>query len=424
MALLTLVHILSYVDRMLPLLLIEKIKHSLELSDFELGLLMGPAFATSYIIFAIPFGWMVDRWSRMVLLACSLIFWSAMTALAGFASGFSLLFVSRLGVGLAEACLSPCALSLIADRVPLNLRTRAVAIFQTGSTTGAFVAMAGGGTLVAALEGMPRMELPIVGVREVWQEAFLISACVGLLPAALLFMSRDRRAQSRREGDHVIAVPASGLKAYLAANLGPYSCLLVAGIGYTALGNLASWSVAVFSRVWHWDVARAGQVTGTLSLAGALLGALLAVRISGRRGAKAMPLPFDAIIVGLALSIFGISGFAQAPGEIAAAILYFLGLLGMACAVTGAMTTLTLTVPRHLRGQVTAIYFFCVTLVGVAVLQPLVGAISDRHGLPVAMTGCALAFGVPALMTAIRGRARSHAAIARQSELEAGAIAD
>jgi len=413
-ALLTLVHILSYVDRMLPLLLIEQIKHNLALSDFQLGVLIGPAFATFYILFAIPLGWLVDRWNRTSLLAAAILFWSGLTALAGIASTFTLLFASRLGVGMAEACLSPCALSLISAVIPPARRIRAVAIFQAGSTTGSFVAMAGGGWLAAFLEGRPRLTLPIFGAFEPWQEIFLISAVLGIPLAVILFALRDPRAERGGGGTSAADRGQAGeLGTYLSSNRVALFCLLLVGIGYTVFGNLASWSVAVFTRIWHWDVAQAGLVSGSLALVGALSGGALAVFITGGKMGGRAPRPFDAIIIGLILDLVTISTFAQAPSAIAAAALYFCGILGMGCAVTGAMSALTLAVPSSIRGRVAALYFFCVTLVGMALLQPIVGKLSDRHGLPTAITALALIFGVIAILGAFAGRNRVHAIIER-----------
>ena len=101
--LLTLAQVISYLDRFLPSLLVQPIKHDLGLNDFQIGLLLGPAFTLFYIILGIPVGWLADRVSRRALLAVGIAIWCTMTAAAAGARGFVSLLVTRLGVGVGEA---------------------------------------------------------------------------------------------------------------------------------------------------------------------------------------------------------------------------------------------------------------------------------------------------------------------------------
>ena len=54
--LLTATQLVSYVDRFLPSLLIKSIKQDLAITDFQVGLLMGPAFGLFYVFVAVPLG--------------------------------------------------------------------------------------------------------------------------------------------------------------------------------------------------------------------------------------------------------------------------------------------------------------------------------------------------------------------------------
>src|SRR5688572_31727762 len=98
--LLTATLVLSYIDRYLPSLLVDQIKSSLALSDFEIGLLLGPAFIVLFCAAGIPFGWLADRVSRRLLLASGITIWCLMTAAGAIAPNFITLFATRLGVGL------------------------------------------------------------------------------------------------------------------------------------------------------------------------------------------------------------------------------------------------------------------------------------------------------------------------------------
>lgn len=99
-------YILSFVDRQILSLMVEPIKQDLGLSDLQVGLLQGLAFALLYAVVGIPIGMLADRISRRRIIAVGVLFWSACTALCGFAGSYAHLFVARMGVGLGEASLS------------------------------------------------------------------------------------------------------------------------------------------------------------------------------------------------------------------------------------------------------------------------------------------------------------------------------
>src|SRR5579859_5544155 len=77
-ALLTLTQIVSYMDRFLPSLLVTPIKQELGVSDFQIGLLLGPAFVIFYITLGVPIGWLADRINRRAILAAGIAVWCVM----------------------------------------------------------------------------------------------------------------------------------------------------------------------------------------------------------------------------------------------------------------------------------------------------------------------------------------------------------
>ena len=114
-ALLTVAYILSFVDRSILGLLIEPIKADLNLSDAQISLVMGPAFGLLYALSGLPLGYFADRKRRTWLVSAGIALWSLATALSGLARDFWHLFAARMGVGVGEAVLSPCAMSMIGD---------------------------------------------------------------------------------------------------------------------------------------------------------------------------------------------------------------------------------------------------------------------------------------------------------------------
>ncbi|WP_258046464.1 MFS transporter [Sphingomonas folli] len=145
-----LVSLVAQIDRMLPFILAEAIRGELGLSDTQIGLVTGLAFAVCYALLSLPMARLADRGSpRAVLLACSLV-WSAMTALGGLATGFATLAASRFGVALGEAGAIPSSHALIARRLGPERRGLAIGIFSMGIPLGTMAGFAAGGALSEA----------------------------------------------------------------------------------------------------------------------------------------------------------------------------------------------------------------------------------------------------------------------------------
>lgn len=132
-------NVVNFIDRTILSLLLEPIKLELVLSDTQLGLLGGLAFALFYATLGIPIAALADRWSRVKVLSISMIIWSAMTALCGMAVNFSTLLLARIGVGVGEAGASPPSHSLISDYFPLGKRATALAIYSLGIPVGGMI---------------------------------------------------------------------------------------------------------------------------------------------------------------------------------------------------------------------------------------------------------------------------------------------
>ena len=123
---LTVAYTISFIDRQILALMIGPIRKDLGISDTEVSLLIGLAFALFYTLLGIPIGRLADRFSRRAIIATGIFFWCTMTAACGMAHNYGQLFVARIGVGVGEAALSPSALSLISDYFPQETRGRAV----------------------------------------------------------------------------------------------------------------------------------------------------------------------------------------------------------------------------------------------------------------------------------------------------------
>jgi MFS family permease len=169
---LLLVYILNFLDRQIINILAEPIKGELGLSDTQLGLLAGPAFAVFYAVLGIPIARYADnaKTNRVWLISVCLAVWSAMTALCGVAQNFVQLALARIGVGVGEAGCTPAAHSLIADSVPAEKRSSAIAFFGLGIPIGGLLGLIIGGVvndqygwrIALMLVGMPGILLAFV----------------------------------------------------------------------------------------------------------------------------------------------------------------------------------------------------------------------------------------------------------------------
>ena len=137
---LTIAYILSFVDRYILGLLIEPIKADLGLTDTQIGLLLGFAFAIFYATMGLPLGYLADRKKRTWLVAAGIAVWSAATAASGLVKNFAQLFIARMTVGAGEATLSPCAMSMISDSFPPEKRGKPIAFYTAALSLGAGIA--------------------------------------------------------------------------------------------------------------------------------------------------------------------------------------------------------------------------------------------------------------------------------------------
>lgn len=235
MLLLFLVYTFNFLDRQIISILAIPIKEDLGLTDEQLGLLGGIAFALLYSTLGVPIAWFADRMNRTWIMTGSLLLWSGFTALSGMAQNFSQLFMARVGVGIGEAGGVAPAYTIIADYHPPEKRARALAIYSLGIPVGsAFGVIAGsqiaGGGISDALD---------------WRSAFFIVGIAGVILAPLfkLLVREPKRGQydpvgATRPTAHETAAAYSPAKARI---------LSIAGAVLLALPSLlAIFSILVF----------------------------------------------------------------------------------------------------------------------------------------------------------------------------------
>lgn len=185
LVLVVIVQAMSLLDRQVLAILVPRIRADLGVGAAEMGLLYGTVFALFYAIFSLPLGRLADGWVRTKLLSISILGWSVMTALAGFANGLGLLAVSRLGVGIGEASAQPAGMSLLADSFAKKWRGMIAGAMAIAVALGLGAALWIGGTVADAWDASwPNGVGAPLGFKG-WQAAFIVAALPGL-PLALL----------------------------------------------------------------------------------------------------------------------------------------------------------------------------------------------------------------------------------------------
>jgi len=381
LVLLYLGYLLSFGDRVIFGLALKPIKASLHLSDSQLGLLSGIAFAASYALFSPLGGLVVDRVRRKLVMAGAVTFWSLATLATALAGSFLGLGLARAGVGIGESLLHPLAVSLLGDTVPRERRPRAFAVYMSAGAVGSIVAMLLGGLLIRHLTKQGEISLPGIGVIAPWQGLFMGAAMPGLFLAIviLLIMREPRRDVPTQTGDVIASEKRSGV-AFLRAHP-RFGLALFAGISMAQMGayTLTTWNILFFERVHGWTGAQSAitlaATSGVATLAGCLLSGRLIVVLKDRGHADA-PL-LVAIGAAILFATFGSLALAMPDPRLTVAILPFAAFWGYVPSVAG-FSAMGEALPAAIRARLAGLHTLANGLITNSLGPYLVGAFSDH----------------------------------------------
>ena len=416
----TLAYICSFIDRYVLGILVQPIKTEFGLSDTQMGLLLGPAFAIFYATMGLPMGWITDRVRRTWMLGVATTFWSIATGAMGFVTGFGSLFASRMAVGIGEAALSPGALSMIADSFPRRKRGAPIAVYSTALALGAGLASLLGASILAYAKQAHELHFLGLGPLSPWRLTFLVVSVPGFLLAPLFFLLREPpRGLDDVEGEKPVRGLSDGLawvKGRFTTYLGLVSLVCVMTI--IAYGQ-GGWNASLFERNWGWAPERFATVNGLINLLVGPIAVLAAGRWADAWSKRVADAPLRILLFG---ALVMIPCAAAAPLMPTATLGFvFLGLatvgIGIVSAV-GVLSVLEIT-PAAVRGQVVALYYMAISLSGLFLGPPVVGWLSDHvfgaQQLRWAMATLPLLFGALPLLAASRTRALYLQALARQT---------
>ena len=352
---------LSILDRFVLALLVDPIKMDLGITDVQLSLLQGLAFAVAFAVFGLVFGALADRYSRRWVIFTGVSIWSLATAACGLVQNFWQFALARTGMGIGEASINPSASSMLADMHPRSRLTTAMAVYSIGSTVGSGTAFFIGGLIIDMVARTGAISFPLLGEMRTWQAVFLLVGMPGILLGMLIFTLPEpaRRRQLTAESQLLSWRTSYGaLLKHIHSKLRFFLCHY-AGFAFAAavVSGGVGWYPAHLSRRFGWGAGQIGLNLGlTLAIAG-ISGKLLcgwAVDAMYRRGRRDAQFRWYAYCLLLATPIGVFSMTAGDPWTCLAALFAFVLLVQPMppCAYTA----LNLATPPELRGTGAAFY--------------------------------------------------------------------
>lgn len=381
-AVLTLFAMLASIDKNFLTLVVASVRTDLGISDTQMGLLIGMAFAISNVAIAVPAGWLADRIDRRRIVAGAVGLCSLMAGLCGAAASFSVLFAARIGVGLGEGLSPPAAYSLLRDGVPQHRHGRAFGVFSIGSSVGAGLSFILAGGLLAFVSEFRIDHLPLVGEVRPWQASLILIGLAGL-PLSLLAFGFPEPGRAN--------VPAQGAIGYpetLRLMASRRSVMLPLMIYSVALATLtsgwAAWAPAIIERSLRLTPQQVGPVLGAILMVGAPIGLVgagqLMDRVTGQGAA------IVAIVSGVAMTVAtAFAPHAKSLGVFLAPQTLITLTSMMFLPVVS--TVVARTMPGAAIGKTMAVFLLFQGVVGAGLGPLIVAFISDRifAGDPFAM---------------------------------------
>jgi len=375
--LLTLAYTLNSADRTLIAIIGQPLKVDLNLSDAQLGVLIGTAFATLYAFSGLPIARLAERFNRVIIISTALAVWSTLTALCGAAANFTQLLMLRMAVGVGEAGCTPPAHSLISDYFAASRRSTALSIYSCGISFGYMLSAIVGG-YAASHYG--------------WRIACLVVGLPGIGIALLLrwLVKEPPRGHSDALADSQPAPPS--LRPGLADELKevmqtarmlflrpPVANMLVGLIvaSFAAQGSYA-FVPAYFSRAFSLDYATIGIISavtgGAMVGLGLAAGGVLTDALGARDAKWYAIVPAGGLIIALPLYVLA---FLQADWRMSA---LFLGAAGFFQYLSFGPTVAVVQnmVDSRRRATATALVYILLTVICLGCGPPFTGWLIDR----------------------------------------------
>ncbi len=373
LGLLMLVYTCNSAQRSLIPIIGQAMKVDLKLTDTQLGLLAGTAFAALYALSGVPTARLAERFSRVHILSIAIAVWSAFTTAFALTTSFAQLIIARIGVGVGEAGCSPCAHSLISDYYPRTQRTSALSVYSCGLSLGyLFVAYVGG----------------FVTLHYGWRAACV---AIGLPGVAMALVFRALVSEPRRGlADGIAAPPAApfALRTEFAALRSVARSLflswpianVILGLTVASFASYGSWAFipAYFPRAFGLDYATAGWVLGLVGSVPVALGTLVGGFLTDFLGARSAKWYVLVPAAGLlAATPFYVAALLAQGWQAAALLLAVPGFFNY-ISLAPSFGVVQNVVPARQRATATALLFLCLNVLALGGGALFTGFLIDR----------------------------------------------
>jgi MFS family permease len=380
---LTLVTLFAFIDRGVLVLQAEVIRKEFNLTDLQLGFLQGTGVAIFAALASYPLGWLADRFDRRVVLAGSVIFWSAAVVASGFAQNYEQLLLASALVGAGEAGLVPIVYALIPDLFPEKKRQTANSIYALASTVTGGLALAMTGQVVGNVDAV-RGLLPVAWQAvDGWRVAmFLVAAPAPVLVMLIASIVVQRRADQALRKVAAIAnpaAPAAPFLPYFKQHWQAFVCFFGA-MGLVVFGNSAvgTWLAVIYQRVYGQTPQQLGAALGTIGILSTAVGFALSIWVVRRFGPAMGPRLNMRVLVLSSLVLaasFTAMVFATRVEHMYGIQAFYIALITTATML--APTVVQTLAPGHLRARVTSI-MTVITASSAAAAPPVAGFVSDQ----------------------------------------------
>ncbi len=384
LAMLFLVYAFNFLDRQIIAILAIPIQAELDLSDRQLGLLGGIAFAALYSTLGVPIAWLADRTSRTWIITVSLVAWSGFTALCGLAQNFWQLFAARVGVGVGEAGGVAPSYSLIADYFPPGSRAGALGIYSLGIPVGSAFGVYAGALIAGGA----------LGADYDWRTAFIIVGLAGIALAPLFRLTvrepkrggLDKAAPAAPATTGTASTVADAARPSFGATIAllarkPTFWLLALGASCSSMMGYGVffWMPSFFARTYGLGIVDTGWIFGTIVLIGGGLGIFIGGILGDRLGRASkktyVRMPAIAFLLAMPFYVLGV----MAPSPIAAFLLFLIP-TGLGLAWAGpTLSVFQQLVPPSMRSVASAVFLLLNNLLGIGVGVYVLGELSTLY---------------------------------------------
>lgn len=363
LALLLVSYTMNSMDRAMLAILLGPISSEFSLSDTQLGLLTGIAFAAVYSLLGIPAAALADRTSHRNVLAGSILVWSVATVTCGVAGGFAGLLLARIGTGAGQAGATPSSHAILAEHFPLQRRATAIAVFSIGAPLGLVLAGMWGGYGEGALG---------------WRMTIALAGIPGLLLAPLVWKTIREMPRSVAAASAPVLQPLVTSASHVMRSRSLRHLFLACALHSAVVHGTSAFQVLFLSRSYGWDTSHAGRMVAVLGIAAAIgvfAGGVVADRLSQRSGDARwflwVPAIGTAAAVPFQMVCYLSSDTTLLLGMLPAASLFGMVFFGPCFAVGQ-----SLALPGA-RAIMSSLMLFGMTMLGLGLGPLLFGAVSD-----------------------------------------------